>query len=403
MKIRSTLLTTASVLAVFLSGCSTTQNTQPSTPAKPKPTIAPSPIPSSAPVAPRYAERTWQEVPAWNQDQLVNGWQAWLKGCAKPRTVWSKICADAKSVPVQSAAIRQFIETRLTPYQLINPDGNETGLITGYYEPVYPGSLTRTATANQPVYAPPKDMITVALDEVYPELKGKRLRGRIVGNKLVPYPDRAEIVAKGLDAPVLAWLTDPMNVQFLQIQGSGRVQLPNGQQLRLGYADQNGRPYKPVGRWLVEQGLMPASEVSMQSINAWAKANPKRIDELLNSNPSYVFFRTLPPSNDGRTGSNGADGPIGSLNVPLTAGYSIAVDPNTVPLGSLAFIATTRPDNDGGIHRMVAAQDTGGAIRGTVRADFFWGTGDAAGELAGKMKQDGKLWLLWPKGTALPN
>ncbi|WP_157671030.1 murein transglycosylase A [Chitinibacter sp. GC72] len=394
MTLRSSLFKTASLLAVFLSGCVSTpsQNTQPSISPQPKPSIAPTPIPS--PVAPRYTERSWQQVPNWQQDQLVNGWNAWLKGCAKPRTNWVKLCSEAKSVAIDTASIRQFLEKNLTPYQLTNPDGNETGLITGYYEPIYPGSLTRTAQANQPVYAPPKDMITVALDDIYPELKGKRLRGRIVGNKLVAYPDRGDIVAKGLDAPVLAWLQDPMDVQFLQIQGSGRVQLADGKQLRLGYADQNGRPYKPVGRWLVEQSILPASEVSMQSIKAWAKANPHRVDELLNSNPSYVFFRTLPESNEG---------PIGSLGVPLTAGYSIAIDPNTVPLGSLAFIATTRPDNDGGIHRLVAAQDTGGAIRGTVRADFFWGTGDAAGELAGKMKQDGKLWLLWPKGTQLPS
>lgn len=391
MNQRNTLLTTASILAVFLSGCISTppQNTQPSITPKPATTEASSPIPTA-----RYQARNWNEVPAWQDDQLIHGWNAWLKGCAKPRAAWVKLCTDATSVPVHSTAIRQFIEARLTPYQLINPDGKESGLITGYYEPVYPGSLTRTAQAKYPVHAPPKDMITVALDDVYPELKGKRLRGRVVGNKLLPYPDRADIVAKGIDAPVLAWLTDPMHVQFLQIQGSGRVQLSDGTQLRLGYADQNGRPYKPVGRWLVEQGLMPASEVSMQSINAWAKANPTRVEELLNSNPSYVFFRTLPPSNEG---------PIGSLAVPLSTGYSIAIDPNTVPLGSLVFITTTRPDNDGGIHRLVAAQDTGGAIRGTVRADFFWGTGDAAGELAGKMKQEGKLWLLWPKGTPLPN
>ncbi|WP_348944830.1 MltA domain-containing protein [Chitinibacter sp. FCG-7] len=397
MKLRSPLFITASLLAVFLSACSTTPS---GISPKPTPGITSTPIPS--PAAPRYTERSWQQVPNWNQDQLVNGWQAWLKGCAKPRATWVKLCSDAKSVAIDTASIRQFLEKNLTPYQLTNPDGNETGLITGYYEPIYPGSLTRTTKANQPVYAPPKDMITVALDDVYPELKGKRLRGRVVGNKLVAYPDRGDIVAKGVDAPILAWLQDPMDVQFLQIQGSGRVQLPDGKQLRLGYADQNGRPYKPVGRWLVEQGILPASEVSMQSIKTWAKANPNRIDELLNSNPSYVFFRTLPESQDGRTGLNGTDGPLGSLGVPLTAGYSIAIDPNTVPLGSLAFIATTRPDNDGGIHRLVAAQDTGGAIRGTVRADFFWGTGDAAGELAGKMKQEGRLWLLWPKGTQLP-
>ncbi|WP_410498801.1 murein transglycosylase A [Chitinibacter sp. S2-10] len=387
MTLRNTLLLTASLLAVFLSACSSVPDTKQGIAIKPIPTLAPSPIPT------KYTERSWQQIPAWQQDQLLEGWQAWLNGCTKPRPSWVELCNEAKKLPLETAAIREFLQSRFTPYQLSNPDGKETGLITGYYEPIYPGSLTRTATANQPVYAQPKDLITVALDEIYPELKGKRLRGRVVGNKLLPYPDRKSIVTNGLDAPALAWLTDPMDVQFLQIQGSGRIQLADGSQLRLGYADQNGHPYKPVGRWLVEQQLMDASEVSMQSIKAWAQANPQRIDELLNSNPSYVFFRTLPESDKG---------PIGSLGIPLTAGYSIAVDPNTIPLGSLVFIATTRPDNDGGIHRLVAAQDTGGAIRGTVRADFFWGTGDAAGELAGKMKQEGRLWLLWPKGLMLP-
>ncbi|WP_273428062.1 murein transglycosylase A [Chitinibacter tainanensis] len=399
---------TASLLAVFLAGCASTGPSAPSvatasnTPSSPPPSTSAKPStnkPSeSIPAAPRYQARSWQDLPNWADDALVPGWQAWLKGCAKPRTPWLAVCQAARAVPLERAAIRQFIERELVPYQLANADGSTSGLITGYYEPVYPGSLSRNAQANQPVYGPPSDMITVALDEVYPELKGKRLRGRLVGNKLLPYPDRAEIVAKGLKAPVLAWLQDPLDVQFLQIQGSGRVQLPDGRMLRLGYADQNGRPYKPVGRWLVEQGLLPANEVSMQSIRAWAKANPARVDELLNSNPSYVFFRELRESD----GLKADDGPLGSLNVPLTAGYSIAVDPGTVPLGSLAFIATTRPDTAGGLHRLVAAQDTGGAIRGSVRADFFWGTGAAAGELAGTMKQSGQLWLLWPKGIALP-
>ena len=383
------------LLASFFTACGTAPVTPPAQP-------SPSPVPPSteptsptATAAPRYVASSWQALPAWSQDELVKGFQAWRNGCARlqKNPIWSPICQDAANVALTTPVIRQFLQTRLTPYQLQNPDQSTTGLITGYYEPIYAGSLMQTHTANQAVYGPPRDMITVALDSVYPELKGKRLRGKVLGNKLVPFADRAEIVKNGVNAPVLAWLNDPMDVQFLQIQGSGRVQLSNGEQLRLGYADQNGRPYKPVGRWLVEQGLLPASEVSMQTIRAWAKANPKRVDELLNSNPSYVFFRTLPASNDG---------PIGSLGVPLTAAYSIAIDPNTVPLGSMVFIATTRPDNAGGIHRLVAAQDTGGAIRGSVRADFFWGTGDAAGELAGEMKQSGSLWLLWPKGQALP-
>ncbi len=389
-------ITLASLLAGFFTACGTAPSTLP-TPAPNEPSPAPtitSPAPT-APTSPKYVATTWQQLPLWSQDELIKGFQTWRNGCIKlqKNPVWAPICQDAAQVQPNSVAIRSFLQTRLTPYQLQNPDNSTTGLITGYYEPIYAGSMLQSNTAKNPVYAPPSDMITVALDEVYPELKGKRLRGKLVGNKLVPFPDRAGIVKNGINAPVLAWLNDAMDVQFLQIQGSGRVKLANGQEIRLGYADQNGRPYKPVGRWLVEQGLIPAADVSMQSIRAWAQANPNRVEELLNSNPSYVFFTKLPPS---------SAGPIGSLGVSLTAAYSIAVDPKTIPLGSMAFIATTRPDNDGGIHRLVAAQDTGGAIRGSVRADFFWGTGDAAGELAGKMKQTGSLWLLWPKDQPLP-
>ena len=267
------------------------------------------------------------------------------------------------------------------------------GLITGYYEPIYSGSLQRSEKAPYPLYAPPKNMITVALESLYPELKGKRLRGVIQGQKLVPYPSRAEIVRKGVDAPVIAWLTDPMDVQFMQIQGSGRVQLENGKQLRLGYADQNGHPYTPVGRWLVRQGYMPASEVSMQSIRDWAKQNPQQVEALLDSNPSYVFFRALPESDEG---------PLGSLGIPLQAEQSIAVDASMIPLGSPVYINTSRPDTAEPLQKLVAAQDTGGAIKGSVRADYFWGTGSSAGELAGKMKQSGELWLLWPKTAAHP-
>ena len=242
-----------------------------------------------------------------------------------------------------------------------------------------------------PVYGVPDDLVVVALESVYPELKGKRLRGRLEGRVLKPYDDAATIRDNGSSAPVLAWLGDPMDLQFLQIQGSGRIQLEDGRQLRIGYGDQNGHPYKPVGRWLVEQGLVPKEEISMKRIRDWAEANPQRVSELLASNPSFVFFSLRPDSDEG---------PRGSLNVPLTDGYSVAIDRKVIPLGSLMWLSTTRPDDGSAVVRPVAAQDTGGAIVGEVRADLFWGTGDAAGELAGHMKQPGRLWLLWPACAA---
>ncbi|TWC16672.1 MULTISPECIES: murein transglycosylase A [unclassified Pseudomonas] len=341
-----------------------------------------------------YASAPWEALPAVSDDDLLAGFGSWRSACTRLKTdaTWGATCAAAANVPQTAPAVRNFLKQNLDVYGLRSGDNSPNGLITGYYEPVYPGSLTQTASANIPVYGVPDDMIIVALDSLYPELKGKRLRGRLEGRVLKPYDDAATIETNGVKAPVIAWLTDPMNLQFLQIQGSGRIRLDDGRQLRIGYADQNGHPYRPIGRWLVEQGELKKEDVTMGTISAWAKAHPTRIPELLGSNPSYVFFNRNPDSNEG---------PRGSLNVPLTAGYSVAVDRKVIPLGSLLWLSTTRPDGSA-LNRPVAAQDTGGAITGEVRADLFWGTGEAAGQLAGDMKQQGQIWMLWPKGTALP-
>jgi membrane-bound lytic murein transglycosylase A len=193
-------------------------------------------------------------------------------------------------------------------------------------------------------------------------------------------------------APVLAWVEDPVELFFLQIQGSGQVALASGERIRLGYADQNGHPYRSLGRYLIERGELTLEQASMQGIKAWAAANPAKLQEALNVNASYVFFRELA----------GSDGPIGALGVPLSAQYSIAVDARYVPLGAPVFLATTFPLSSQPLERLVVAQDTGGAIRGAVRADFFWGTGAEAGTLAGRMRQQGRMWLLWPRGEPLP-
>ncbi|AUG04776.1 MULTISPECIES: murein transglycosylase A [Pseudomonas] len=341
-----------------------------------------------------YTSASWETLPTVSDDDLLAGFGSWRSACTRLKAdpVWGPTCATAANVPLTALDVRSFLKQHLDVYGLRSASGSSNGLITGYYEPVYPGSLTQTQAASVPVYGVPEDMIIVALDSIYPELKGKRLRGRLEGRVLKPYDDAATIETKGVKAPVIAWLTDPMNLQFLQIQGSGRIQLEDGRQLRIGYADQNGHPYRPIGRWLVDQGELKKEDVTMGTIAAWAKANPNRIPELLGSNPSYVFFNRNPDSNEG---------PRGSLNVPLTSGYSVAVDRKVIPLGSLLWLSTTRPDGSSLI-RPVAAQDTGGAIAGEVRADLFWGTGDAAGQLAGDMKQQGQIWMLWPKGATLP-
>jgi membrane-bound lytic murein transglycosylase A len=340
-----------------------------------------------------YAKADWKALPNVSDADLQAGFDAWRSACPRLKTdpTWAPTCAAAANI-ASAGDIRQFLQDRLDVYALRAAGNRADGLITGYYEPVYAGSLTRTPAASVPVYGVPTDMVSVQLDELYPELKGKRLRGRVQGRVLRPYDDAATINAKGINAPALAWLTHPMDLQFLQIQGSGRIRLDDGRQLRIAYADQNGHPYRPIGRWLVEQGELKKEDVTMDAIRTWANAHPARIPELLASNPSYVFFSKGP--DDG-------NGPRGSLNVPLTAGYSVAVDRTVVPLGSLLWLSTTRPDGTP-VVRPVAAQDTGGAIAGEVRADLFWGTGDAAGKLAGDMKQKGNIWLLWPKGAALP-
>lgn len=309
-----------------------------------------------------------------------------------------RMCDAARALPQEDeAAARSFLESNFEAWALAGSDGVADGLVTGYYEPVLAGSRTRSERFRHPVYGVPEDLVAVNLDSVVPELKGLRLRGRLEGNRLVPYWTRAEIEARtGARAPVLGWVEDPVELFFLQIQGSGQIELESGGRLRLGYGDQNGHPYRSMGRYLAQRGELALDQASMQGIKAWAAANPRKLREALDANPSYVFFREM-PNTDGTQ-----EGPVGTLGVPLTAEYSIAVDPRHVPLGAPVFLATTRPLSSQPLERLVAAQDTGGAIRGVVRADFYWGSGNEAGALAGRMRQQGRMWILWPRGDGPP-
>jgi len=216
--------------------------------------------------------------------------------------------------------------------------------------------------ARWPIHGVPDDLVDVELAGVYPDLARFRLRGRLEGNRLLPYWTRAEIERLGaeLPAPVLLWAEDPIELFFLQVQGSGRVELPDGSRIRIGYADQNGHPYVSIGRWLIDQGEMTLAQASMDGIKAWAATHPERLSELLGANPSYVFFRQLPA---------GEGGPIGALGVPLTDGRSIAVDPRSVPLGAPVYIDATEPNSTHPLRRLVVAQDTGSAIKGQGGAD----------------------------------
>jgi len=358
----------------------------PTTPGCSCPPVEP-PKPAEKPLQPAK----WSDLPGWSLDDPTPAFDAFLASCKvlERQALWNSVCVSARNA--DRSDLRGWFEAQLQPWQLVNADGSREGLVTGYYEPVIKGSRKPGKTFRFPVFGVPEDLITVDLSEIYPELKGMRLRGRVEGKKLVPYYSRGQWAQQEekRSGNALMWTSDAIDLFFLQIQGSGQVELQDGQRVRISYADQNGYPYRAVGRWLADQGEMKIEQTSMQGIKAWAVANPKRLQELLNVNPSVVFFRELPVE---------GSGPPGALAVPLSPERSIAVDSRTTPLGSPVWLSTTRPSSDEPLQRLMLAQDTGGAIRGVVRADFYWGSGPDAGAMAGKMKQKGQMWVLLPPG-----
>jgi len=340
----------------------------------------------------------WNDIDGLQVDNLSLAWPAWMQSCSTliNKPVWKSACTAAQKLnnetvsKPQTQAVLNYFQEHFSVYKASNVDGSEQGLITGYYQPLLKGSRTKSAKYPNPLYATPDDLITVELDSLFPELKYKRVRGRLVGNKLVPYYNRAEIETEA--SPVkgreFVYIDDIIDVFFLQIQGSGLVQLDTGEQMHVGYADQNGHTYNSIGRLLIERGELTLAQASMQGIKNWARNNLDKLRELLNQNPSYVFFRELPA---------GLPGPLGALGVPILAERSVAVDPKFVPLGAPVFLSTTEPNTSKPLKRLMMAQDTGGAIKGGVRADFFWGAGASAGAKAGAMKQSGKIWVFLPK------
>jgi membrane-bound lytic murein transglycosylase A len=376
----------------------------PACPPAPQP-VCPAPAPTQPPApAPfelrgKLAAAPWNEVPDWGREPVRPALDAFARSCSvlDKQVAWKPACDAALAIlPVASEAdVAAFFQQSFDPYRVVNADDSTSGMITGYYEPLLHGSRTRTRRFRNPIYAPPPDLLTIDLSSVYPELKHRRLRGRLEGSRVVPYFSREDIdtdpaLLKGLE---IAWVDDPIDVFFLHIQGSGQIELPNGERIRVGYADQNGHPFRSLGALLIRRGEIPPERASMQGIKEWAKRHTHKVQEYLDANPSYVFFRELAPT---------LPGPIGALGVPLTPERSIAVDPRVIPLGVPVYLATTRPNTDEPLERLMVAQDTGGAIAGGVRADFFWGFGDAAGNEAGKMRQQGRMWVLLPKGMPPP-
>ena len=291
--------------------------------------------------------------------------------------------------------VRSFFERSFVPHQVSQSNGSSDGLLTGYYVPDLKGSRTASSDYQYPLYQRPSDLLVIDLSDVYPDLSNYRLRGRVEENRVVPYWDRSAIDSDNqpLAGQELLWVADPVELFFLHIQGSGRILLDSGERVMVNYADQNGHPYRSIGKYLINQGAMSRDQMSMQNIRAWVRNNPDEAGNVLNQNPSYVFFREL----DGDVQS-----PPGALGVPLTPGRSLAVDRRYIPLGAPVFVETTWPNSDQTLQRLMMAQDTGGAIKGRIRGDFFWGMGEQAGAQAGRMKQTAKFWVLLPKAEDNP-
>jgi len=323
----------------------------------------------------RWQPVRWRELPGFGEDALHEAWNAWLKSCERPGPAFAAICPEVRRLSIAAGdEQRAWMMRRLQPYRVESLQGPVEGLLTGYYEPMLEASRLRTATHQTPLYRPPGNLadrrpwFTRQEIDTLPEARAA-LRGREI-----------------------AYVADPLDALVLQVQGSGRVRIaePDGRArtVRLAYAASNEHPYRSVGSWLLQQGAV--RDASWPGIKAWAARNPQRVNEMLWSNPRTVFFREEPLGE-----LDAALGPRGAQGVALTPGRSIAVDRDSIPYGTPVWLVSAGSVTS--LQRLVLAQDTGGAIVGAVRADYFTGWGPQAGELAGRLKQPLRLWVLWPR------
>lgn len=361
---------------------------------------------------------SFQSLPYWKSDNISESWPAFIRSCKRilslPKDTiflngqkasdWHEVCTLALKLKSPSEqTIRTFFETHFTAYK-VTSNSNSEGLFTGYYEPQLLGSKTQNEQFQAPIYKRPSDLVMIEDLSIFrkePEaLKGMRIAGRVINGNLRPYYTHTEIDQGALKGNELLWVEDPVDAFFVQIQGSAAIKLNTGETTRLSYHGTNGHPYTPIGRVLVEKKLMKKEEVSMQSIREWLKNNPAQAKDIMLRNESFVFFSEI-------TG----DGPVGAQGVVLTPGRSLAVDPAFISYGTPIWLDAEHPlkqsqpqNQQGGqlqsqarIQRLVIAQDKGGAIKGHIRGDLFWGTGNEAGELAGLMKSKGSYYVLLPK------
>jgi len=345
-------------------------------PARPLPPLTPLAGEPEHPHA-RWVPAAFAELPGWQVDRTLELWPALRQGCASPAPRWAAVCGEAlRYTPRDDADARRWLEQRLEVFRLESAEGETTGLATGYFEPLVearrrPGGPFRTPLWGPPLgYVPHKPTWTRQELDTLPEAQAS-VRGREI-----------------------AWVADPLDALMLQVQGSGRLHVvePDGRDrvVRLAFAGNNEQPYKSVGRWLVDLGELKLTEASWPTIKDWARRNPGRVQELLWANPRVVWLKEEPLP-DARVGPRGGQG------VPLTPGRSIAVDPAAVPYGTAVWLDTTEPLSARVLQRAVMAQDTGTAIVGPVRADYFWGWGGDAEAQAGRMKQPLRMWVLWPR------
>lgn len=357
---------------------------------------------------PRYVKTSFAMLKDWEKEGFSGIKNAFSKSCQafenysddrtvgiddikRPAALWKDICWQFKILDSNDPkALRAFFKTRFEPYS-VSFNGKHTGTFTGYYEPVLEGTLNPSTEYLYPVFGRPTDLIRFNPQHFDKSLPSKNLTGRVTDKgRLVPYHTREDIDsgAKVIPAQTLLWVKDPVDLFILHIQGSGKVALESGEEVRIGYADNNGHPFVSIGRLLLKEGLIERKDLNMPAMRKWMQTHLDEAMRVMQKNPRFIFFRMI----DG-------EGPIGALGVPLTAERSLAVDPDYMPLGAPLWLETTDADHRP-MRRMMVAQDIGAAIKGAVRGDFFWGGGDTAFHQAGRMKSSGKYFVLIPKQTA---
>jgi len=324
---------------------------------------------------------TFNNLPNFNNEDYLDVLNGFINNCktSKAKKLYGELCKNSENI----TDAKYFLMSNFIPYMISTKETKREGLLTGYYEAQLNASLKKSSKYNYPIYETPKDLIVVDLSSIYPELKRLRLRGRLVDQKIVPYDTRSQSKKNKVNANIICYCDSKVEKFFLEIQGSGKVKLENNTTIYIGYDNQNGHKYRAIGRYLVKIGALKLENVSLQSIKQWLQKNPSRVDEVLNYNKSLVYFKQ-------RT-----QGATGALGLELTSKRSIAIDRKYIPLGSMVYMNAKIKNKD--FSRVVFAQDTGGAIKGAIRADLFLGSGDNALEVAGSLKSTLKLWILLPK------